>query len=98
MRFTSAFGHYELNPFPGSNQITVKNHAFVNIKGQGNGSKQHFESNEKAAELGYDYMLCTVREDNVAQIHILTAHGWNFFDSFLSTETGNVVQIWGRKT
>jgi hypothetical protein len=98
MRFTTEYGFYELNPFPGSNQIVVKNHAFVNVKGQGHGSKQHFQSNEKAEELGYDYMLCTVREDNLAQINILKAHCWNFFDSFKSTETEHVVQIWGRKT
>ena len=98
MRFATDYGFYELNPFPGSNQIVVKNHALIYEKGQGHGKTQHRESNEKAEELGYDYMLCTGREDNLPQISILKAHGWNFFDSFMSSETGHVVQIYGRKT
>jgi len=98
MRFISKYGFYELNPFPGSNQIVVKNHALIYEKGVGYGKVQHVKSNEKAASLGYDYMLCTVREDNIPQIKILEACGWHFFDSFKSSETGNVVQIWGRNT
>ena len=55
MRFANEFGFYELNPFPGSNQIVVSNHAFIYgpWRGQGKGIQQHKERLAKAKELGY---------------------------------------------
>lgn len=98
MRFTSRGGFYELNPFPGSNQIIVSNHAFIEkeMRGEGYGKLQHTKRIEKAIELGYDYILCTVREDNEVEKHILRKNGWTFHDHFTSRKSEHVVEIWGR--
>ena len=63
MRFSDQYGFYELNPFPGSNQVVVSNHAFIfpKFRGKGFGKIQHMERLIKARELGYDLIVCTVR-------------------------------------
>lgn len=84
---------------PGCNQIVVSNHAFVRpeLRGQGIGQKQHKERLDKAKELGYDYIICTVREDNKAEVHILEKNGWSELSWFVNSETGNKVLIYGRQ-
>lgn len=98
MRFSDAHGFYELNPFPGCNQICVSNHAFIypQQRGQGFGQAQHEARLWKARELGYDLMLCTVKTDNEVEIHILRKNGWIVEREFISTETGHAVQLWSR--
>ena len=96
MRFANEHGFYELNPFPGSNQIVVSNHAFIRpeFREKGLGQKQHKERLLKAKELGYDIIMCTVRRDNGAEKHILTKFGWGFLMAFRSTETEHELEIW----
>lgn len=98
MRYGDKFGFYELNPFPGSNQIVVSNHSLVyeEHRGKGIGSKIHYQRLQKAAELGYDYIMCTVRRGNEPQLKILRKFGWRYQGDFKSTETGNDIEIWGR--
>lgn len=98
MRFADDVGFYELNPFPGCNQICVSNHALIYAeeRGKGLGQIQHQERLRKAEELGYDFIICSVRADNVVEITILKKNGWIMSHEFVSRETGNTVQIWGR--
>lgn len=98
MRFGDSHGHYELNPFPGCSAIVVSNHAFIrpDCRGQGLGQCQHRDRIEKAIELGYNMMICTVRADNRVEKHILDKNGWCFFTSFLNKETGHNIEIWGK--
>lgn len=98
MRFPSEAGFYELNKFPGCNQIVVSNHAFIyeHMRGKGLGQLQHGERLDKAQELGYDYMLATAVSTNEVEKHILAKNGWKKLDEFRSTETGRVVELWGR--
>jgi L-amino acid N-acyltransferase YncA len=99
MRFANENGFCELNTFPGCNQIVVSNHAFIyrDKRGQGLGSKNHELRIERARFLGYDYILCTVKADNIPELKILEKHGFKELDEFLNNETGNLVKIFGKK-
>jgi len=98
VRFSDEHGFYELNPFPGNNQIVVSNHAFIypSHRNRGFGKVQHEQRLAKARELGYNYILCTVNKENDVECHILEKNGWHMFDGFLNLETDNYVGIWGR--
>jgi GNAT superfamily N-acetyltransferase len=98
MRFASEFGFYELNPFPGSNQIVVSNHAFIypQYRGKGLGQLQHKERLAEAKKLGYNYILCTVNKSNMAEIHILQKNGWDYLSFFENVETDHTVSIYGK--
>ena len=97
MRYATDTGFYELHSFPGSNQIVISNHAFVHPehRGKGAGKRTNEERIQQARGLGYDYMICTVRADNVPQLRIMQANGWRELDRFVSTETEVEVIIFG---
>jgi len=99
MRYADEHGFYELNPFPGCNQIIVSNHAFIypEHRGRGWGTEQHKHRLLQAKYLGYDYMICTVKSDNEREIKILKANGWRQLDRFANIETGNHIEIWGKQ-
>lgn len=98
MRFANAQGFYELNPFPGCNQIVISNHSLIKKekRGQGLGTVEHRYRLLHIKELGYDYAICTVKSTNTAQIKILDRAGWTRLDTFNNKETENVVIIYGR--
>ncbi len=99
MRYeTNCGGFYELNPFPGCNQIVISNHSFVpkEARGKGLGSREHSDRLKKIESLGYDYALCTVKEENIAQIKILENNLWKHLDTFFNKETENTIRIYGR--
>lgn len=99
MRYATEHGHYELNPFPGSNQIVVSSHAFVHpeFRSNGVGTQLSRERVEKAKELDYDYMVATVRADNAAQLAIMRKVGWKYLDSFHNHVTDVVVHLYGMR-
>jgi hypothetical protein len=99
MRFANENGYGELNNFPGCNQITVSNHAFIypNQRGKGKGDENHKLRLKRAKLMGYDYMVCTVIDSNVAQRRILTKNNWKELDEFKSSETGHTIIIYGKK-
>lgn len=92
-------GHYELTSLPGCNQIVVSHHAFINEehRGKGNGKAAHYERLRHIDDLNYDYALCTINKANEAQSKILAKARWKMLDEFVNKETGNTVQIWGRR-
>lgn len=98
MRFSTPHGFYELNQFPGCNQIVVSNHSWISPEHRGNGYGRlaHKARLEHIANLGYDYVMCTVRDDNRAQIHILETSGWKKLDTFFNKETEHTVHIYGK--
>lgn len=99
MRYADKYGYYELNPFNGSNQIVISNHAFIypEFRGRGFGSEQHAERLRKAKYLGYNYIICTVIKENEIERHILRKNNWAFLSEFYNTESGNVVRLYGRQ-
>lgn len=98
MRFADEHGYYELNPFPGNANVCVSNHAFIkpHYRGQGHGKAQHVARLNKARELGYTYILCTVNPHNELERHILAANNWRELDGFWSDATNVCVSLWGR--
>lgn len=98
MRFGDDRGSYEIENLPGSPQVAVSIHSFIfkEKRGKGYGKAMHLERLAKLKELGYDYVLCTVRDDNKAEIHILETNGWRYLDMFYSSATGNLVQLFAR--
>lgn len=90
----------EVDSLPGCSQIAVSHGVFVPkaLRHQGRGKV----ANEKRLvtfkqELGYDYVLCSVSEHNVAEIHILEQNGWSKLDEFLSSKTDHKVYLYGRR-
>lgn len=98
MRFANENGYCELNPFPGCNQIVISNHAFIypDKRGKGLGNENHKLRVERARFMGYNYLLCTVKADNIAELAILKKNDFKELDEFLNTETGNKVKIFGK--
>jgi ribosomal protein S18 acetylase RimI-like enzyme len=98
-RYANENGFCELNPFPGCNQIVISNHAFVypEKRGKGHGTQNHLLRVERATNLGYDLILCTVREDNRKEKHILNKEGWQFLTCFLNSETGHEIELWSKR-
>ena len=92
-------GHYELNNFPGCNQIVVSNHSCVyeEYRGQGLGRRLGIEKIDVARQEGYDYMIATVVSTNTAQLKIMESNGWKLLDTFQNRESGNEVNIFGRR-
>jgi RimJ/RimL family protein N-acetyltransferase len=92
-------GFFELNPFPGCNQLVVSNHSWIDpeLRGAGLGTVIHGQRLEKMRILGYDYAICTVKSSNIAQIKILEKYLWKHLDTFMNRETGNRVELWGKR-
>jgi predicted GNAT superfamily acetyltransferase len=99
MRFANESGYCELNSFPGCSQIVVSNHAFIypEKRGKGEGTINHKLRIERAKFMGFDYLLCTVKADNKAELSILYKNKFKYLDEFLNSETGNSVILFGKK-
>lgn len=99
MRFANENGYCELNPFPGNSQIVVSNHAFIyhSKRGKGLGNDNHKLRVERATFLGFDYLICTVKSDNKAELAILKKNNFKELDEFLNTNTGNLNKIFGKQ-
>lgn len=92
-------GHYELNHFPGCNQIVISNHSCIypEYRERGFGRLLAKEKIEVARQDGYDYMIATVVSTNTAQLKIMEKNGWTLLDTFFNRESGNEVNIFGRR-
>lgn len=99
MRFASEIGYYEFNPFPGNSQIIVSNHAVIypQFRGNGKGTTMAEDRLTTAAQLGFDYMICTIRDDNEPQLKIADKLEYNYLDTFFNTESQTAVQIFGKQ-
>jgi hypothetical protein len=75
----------ELTSLPGSSQVVVSHGVYLpeELRGQGIGTAANIERQRIAFdELGYDMMICTVSEENEAQIKVLAKAGWYWLTSF----------------
>lgn len=97
-RYTSQHGYYEFNQFPGCSQLIVSNHAFIKKEQRGKGYGQEAQRNKLnlAAELGYNCIICTVRESNTREKHILSKNNWKHVHTFFNTQTESRIEIWIR--
>ena len=97
MRFGTEKGRYELDPLPGNGDVVVS-HAvmiFPQHRGKGFGRQQHKQRLKKAKELGYKYIVCTVRADNTREILMLNKNGWGLLSSFYGA-SNEIVHVYGR--
>lgn len=87
----------EIDNLPGCSQVAVFHSAFVlpEYRGKGEGFQAHVERLETAMRLGYDYAICTVAENNTAQVNILKDNAWQQIGKFFSRKTGHYVVIYG---
>lgn len=92
-------GHYELNVFPGCNQLVISNHSCIysEYRGSGLGQRLSEEKIATATEEGFDYMIATVVSTNTAQLKIMEKNDWKQLDVFHNRESGNDVIIFGRR-
>lgn len=65
------------------------------FRGKGHGTRLHLERLERFRVEGYNYALCTVRRENVPQMHILNKQGWNRLANTASFD-GTPLYIMGR--
>jgi hypothetical protein len=93
-------GSYELESFPQCPPICISHSVEIveGMRGKGLGQKQHLERLDNMRKMGFDHAICTVREDNKVERHILAKNGWKMIDSFMATQSceEGVVQIWSR--
>lgn len=62
------------------------------------GSDSMKNVSHKAKELGYDYIICTVMNENEAEIAILRKYGWRQMeDSIWNKETEHLVSMWSKR-
>lgn len=98
MNFEGVYG--ELTTLPGCSQVVVSHSVFTPSyrRGKGFGKKALAKRVEHASlELGYDYMLCTVRKDNITEQCVLGTQGFERLAVFRSSNTGHEICLFGKK-
>lgn len=87
----------ELTTLPGCSQIGVSHSVFVpeHLRGNGLGKKANIDRvNFAKTELGYDGLVCTVDDENLAQVNVMISCGWQKAFTFKSSKTGHSVSLW----
>lgn len=97
MRFATAFGSYEIDSLPSQPQVAHCHAFFVpkDLRGQGFAHVMKIHQKATLASLGYDFATCTVCSSNAAQKKVLARAGWRSLASFVSSKTGEPVELWG---
>ena len=98
MRFATTRAVRELTSLPGCNQVCVSHGAYVfpDHRGKGIGLEEHKLALSEMKRQDYDYAICTMRDENKAQVTILNQAGWSCLSHFKSSYTGNLVSLWGK--
>lgn len=99
MRYGTNDQVYEFDPVPGNHQIVVSHSMFIypDRRGQGKSYDAGRERLLKAQSLGYDYIICTVDQNNEAQLKQLSINDWTWLSSFDNRRTGHHVRLYGRR-
>lgn len=97
MRFATPFGAYEIDSFQSQPQVAHCHGFFVHQETRGEGLAHLLKKHQMAniVQLGYDFATCTVCASNAAQKKVLTRAGWRRLASFVSSKTGEQVELWG---
>ncbi len=96
--FQGVYG--ELTTLPGCSQVVVSHAVYTPKYRRGKGfGKQALKERLQfiSGELGYDYILCTVRVSNIAEQRLLGSNGFFRLDKFLSSNSGEEILIFGKK-
>lgn len=97
MRYSTPAGAYEIDSVPSQPQVANCHGFFVQreLRGHGLAHKLKSHQNMMLAALGYDFATCTVCAGNAAQKTVLTRAGWARLAAFVSSKTGDHVELWG---
>lgn len=85
---------------PGNGQVGISHDVFVihDHKNKGYGSLfQTLRLNHMKKNLGFDYVICTVNADNIAQNKIMKNNGWHVIDRFNDLSLGHLVLVYRKK-
>lgn len=99
MRFANEYGACEIDTLPGSPQIAVSHAVFIypENRGTGKGTLNHMLRLNRLKNMGYNYVLATMRAGNAREEAILVKNEWRKLDQFVSSATGNTVILWGKR-
>lgn len=99
MRFANEFGVCEITTLPGSPQVAVSHGVFIygEFRGTGKGTINHILRLKRLKNMGYNYVICTVRDGNAPQEHTMESHGWTKLAGFKSSATDHNVSIYGKE-
>lgn len=88
----------EISTLPGNSQIAISHAVYVpkELRGKGLGTSSHEKRLQALRELGYDYVLCTVRSDNEAQQAVLNKFSWTKLDEFKSSRNDETIFLYGK--
>lgn len=97
MRFATLFGAYEIDSVPGQPQVAHCHGFFVSadLRGRGFAHQLKTDQNITLLALKYDYAMCTVCSNNIAQKRVLEGAGWSRTGEFMSSKSGAAVEVWG---
>lgn len=97
MRFATPVGAYEIDSVPSQPQVAHCHGFFVHNDRRGRGLAHDLKTHQNLmlSRLGYDFATCTVCASNVAQKKVLARAGWRSLASFVSSKTGEQVELWG---
>ncbi len=96
MRHATDNGFFEVVPMPAQPQLAIC-HGFgvpETMRGQGRGHALKREQIELLRQQRYDAAICTVRDDNAAQHHILIDAGYQRIGGFRDSRQACDVGIW----
>lgn len=98
-RVNEVIGGYEIDPLPGNGDVAVSHGVYLRegFRGAGLGQRQHEERLANITNQNYMAVICTVREDNEVEKHILTKNGWTKVWGFPNKD-GEKVELWARAT
>lgn len=96
-RNSSKHGCYSVDPMPAQSQLALCHSFFVPVTLRGNGFGHRLKKSQMKAlvEQRYDYAICTVAGDNLAQQSVLSKSGWRRIASFPNSKTGGHTEVWG---
>lgn len=97
MRHVTPYGFYTITPMPNQPSIALCTDFTVLPNHRGKGMAKLLKEDQKfeLRRLHFTYAICTVQEDNEAQLKVLKATGWSCLSTFLDARTGNVVAMYG---
>lgn len=97
MRFATNVGAYEIDSVPSQPQVAHCHGFFVraDLRGRGFAHQLKTDQNITLIALKYDYAMCTVCSNNIAQKRVLEGAGWSRTGEFMSSKSGAAVEVWG---
>lgn len=96
-RYAIHGGAFEVDSMPCQSQVALCHSFYVraDMRGRGLGHALKERQLKVLSTLGFDYAICTVDSANDAQKTVLLKAGGRCLDSFKSTKTGGITEIWG---